>query len=156
VWGQIVVADPGGVCSINDNTGAILTLTPTDIDAAGIGIDMSAATQNFTITAPITLGSSQTWTVASGRTLTINGAISSSSKTLTLSGSGTVSLGSIARTGWTGSATVVQSGVRLSATVNTTGSLGASSNTITVQSGGALSVTGGIAAATANWTLSGE
>jgi autotransporter-associated beta strand protein len=156
VWGQIVVADPGGVCSINDNTGAILTLTPTDIDAAGIGIDMSAATQNFTITAPITLGSSQTWTVASSRTLTINGAISSSSKTLTLSGSGTVSLGSIARTGWTGSSTVVQSGVRLSATVSISSALGASNNTVTVESGGAFSITGTNTADFLNLTVSGE
>jgi autotransporter-associated beta strand protein len=157
--GQIKLVNPGGGFTIGATTSTALTLDTTDAETAGVGIDMSAATQNMTVAQTLTLGTSQTWSVASGRTLAVNGAISSSSKTLTLSGSGTVSLGSIARTGWTGSTTVVQSGVRLSATVNIGSELGASTNTFVVENGGALFIggeEGPLAIGTSNLTISGE
>ncbi len=56
------------------------------------GIDLSAASQNLTLSAPIILGSAQAWNVGSGRTLAISGAVSGSAN-LTLTGAGKVSPG---------------------------------------------------------------
>jgi autotransporter-associated beta strand protein len=58
----------------------------------GLGIDLSAATKNLTLSAPLALGANQTWNVATGRTLVVNGAVSGTGA-LTISGDGTVTLG---------------------------------------------------------------
>lgn len=58
----------------------------------GIGIDLSGATRNLTIDAPLVVGASQNWDIASGRTLSINGVVSGGS-TITVTGAGNVSLG---------------------------------------------------------------
>lgn len=58
----IRIADPGGAVIIN--TGSVLSL-------GSAGIDMSAATQNFSLRTNVALTSNQSWTVASGRTLEI-------------------------------------------------------------------------------------
>lgn len=62
------LVDPGGAVSIS--AGNVLTLGKS-------GIDMSAATQNLTIGSGLTLlgNTSQNWNVASGRTLSITGAL---------------------------------------------------------------------------------
>jgi autotransporter-associated beta strand protein len=57
----------------------------------GGGIDLSGASQNLTITAPLVLGTAQSWNVAGGQTLSVNGGVSGSSA-LTILGAGTVSL----------------------------------------------------------------
>lgn len=140
--GQIKLVNPGGLFTIGATTSTALTLDTTDAETGGVGIDMSAATQNMTVAQNLTFGTSQTWSVASGRTLTINGAITASSKTLTLSGSGTITFGSLDRTAtWTNSSIVVQSGTRLFANIGLGSRFGAATNTITVQSGGALQYT---------------
>ena len=63
---------------------------------SGTGIDMSAATQDLTIASAVMLGSgsSQAWAVASGRTVTVSGAIGESvaGSGITASGSGTLVL----------------------------------------------------------------
>ena len=66
------------------------------IGLSGTGLDLSAAPFDLTIACPVLLGSgfSQNWVVASGRTITVSGAIgeSVSGSGITLSGSGTLSL----------------------------------------------------------------
>ena len=80
---SLSVTNPTGPVSI----GGASSLT---IDTGGI--DLSAATQDLTISAPVVLGVGQTWNVAASRTLSINGGVSGSAA-LTIAGSGTVSLG---------------------------------------------------------------
>jgi autotransporter-associated beta strand protein len=58
----------------------------------GLGIDLSLATKNLTLTAPLVLGANQTWNVATGRTLAANGAVSGTG-TLIITGDGIVTLG---------------------------------------------------------------
>lgn len=79
-FGGIKVTNPTGDQGINASTGSTLTL-------GASGIDMSNATANFTISAIMDLSASQTWTVASGRTLTLSG-LNTGSGTITLSGAG--------------------------------------------------------------------
>ena len=59
------------------------------------GIDLAAASQNLTITAPVVLGAAQSWNVASGRTLSVNGGVAGSSS-FTVEGAGKVSLAGVA------------------------------------------------------------
>ncbi len=56
------------------------------------GLDLSTATQNLTLNAPLVLSADQTWNLASGRTLFLNGGLNQSGgpRALTLSGTGTV------------------------------------------------------------------
>ena len=56
------------------------------------GIDLSGASQNLTINAPLVLGADQNWSVASSRTLSVNGGVSGSAA-LTVMGAGKVTLG---------------------------------------------------------------
>lgn len=79
----ITVINPAGPVSIGGTHS--LTL------AAG-GLDLSAATSDLTVTAPMVLDASQTWNVASGHTLGISGAVTGSGS-LTVFGEGKVSLG---------------------------------------------------------------
>lgn len=89
-WGQIVVANPGGACSIT-GTSLLLTLNPSDPEAGGISIDMRNATQNFTIDTTIALaGVDHTWSFGStGKTLTAGRVVSGTGFGLTLDGNGT-------------------------------------------------------------------
>ena len=132
-WGQISVTNPGGLCAIASSASQTLTLTPTDVDAANIGIDMSTATQSFTIASLIALGSSQTWSVASGRTLTVSGQLTASAKNVTLSGGGTFSLTGANTTTWTNSTITVANGAYWNI-ANANGP-GAASNSIVVEAG---------------------
>jgi autotransporter-associated beta strand protein len=79
----IALIDPSGPVSI----GGANTLTL----GAG-GLDLSAATQDLTITAPLVLSEAQTWNLATGRTLSVSGNITSSGL-LTTFGAGKVTLG---------------------------------------------------------------
>ncbi len=95
---SINVVNPSGAVTI----GGANTLT----NGAG-GIDLSAATQNLTISAPLVLSADQSWNVGTSRTLSVNGGVSGSAA-LTVSGSGKVSLGSAAT--HTGNTTVSAGG----------------------------------------------
>jgi autotransporter-associated beta strand protein len=83
--GRIQISSPSTGITINAGSGP-LTL-------GGGGIDLSAATQNLTINAPIFLGNHQTWTVNTGRTLTFASSVTDGglARRLTLTGSGTFS-----------------------------------------------------------------
>jgi autotransporter-associated beta strand protein len=69
-WSNIQILNPGGPVTINAD-GNVLTL-----NSPLRGITMDGATVDFTVNCPITLGASQTNSVALGRTLTLNGVIS--------------------------------------------------------------------------------
>jgi|GEM_PF-1593672 len=81
---RVQVLAPSSAITINAGTGP-LTL------GSG-GLDLSAATQTFAVNAPIVLAAPQTWTVATGRVLNLNGVISDNAAghALTLSGAGSV------------------------------------------------------------------
>ena len=106
-WGGIVVTNAAADISV---TGAgTLTLGTS-------GINLSASANNLTWGTPITLGGSQTWPVASAKTLTVSGAIGDGGLGygLTVPGPGTVAL-SAANT--YGGATVFSASALLNATV---------------------------------------
>ncbi len=84
---RVVVTAPSQAMAISAGTGSLTLLAQN-----GTGIDLSTASQNFSIAAPIVLGANQTWDIANGRTLTVSGAISGSGKALTKSGTGTLAL----------------------------------------------------------------
>lgn len=122
-FGGIKVTNAGGTLhSINASTGFTLTL-------GSSGIDMSAATANLTISAVMDLSASQTWNVASGRTLTIGG-LNTGAGTITLSGAGgTFALGASSNGSSTVTATAgplgigtvnLENGIRLTSSALTT------------------------------------
>ena len=78
----IDVQDPAGPVSI----GGTSTLT-----LGAQGIDLSAATRDLAITAPLVLSADQPWNVAAGRTLSVGGMTGAFN--LTVSGQGTTVLG---------------------------------------------------------------
>ncbi len=118
------------------------------------GIDLSASGANLTIASPvaITLGANQSWTVASGRTLTVSSVISGAAKNVTFDGTGAKTLSANSAAGWTGSAVTAAAGL---VTTVVAGSLGASTNTVTVNNGAAVRVTGNQPNQTA-WSASGS
>lgn len=79
----VTLSTPSGPVSI----GGANTLTL----GAG-GLNLSAANQNLTVTAPMILGAAQTWSVASGQTLSVGGSITGGVD-LTVAGAGKISLG---------------------------------------------------------------
>jgi hypothetical protein len=83
---QIQITSPSIALTLSSGSGPIVL-------GAG-GLDLSVATQNLTINAPVTLADNQTWTVAAGRTVTFSGAFaqSGSNRTLALAGAGTVQI----------------------------------------------------------------
>lgn len=88
-WAGIRIGSVGGAIGLNTDATRTLTLGTS-------GIDMSAATADFTIAAAaanaftLTIGGSQTWNVASTRTLNIFGA--SNTVNQRLSGSGNINV----------------------------------------------------------------
>ena len=123
------------------------------------GLDLAGASQDLTISAPVVLGATQNWSVASGRTLSIKGRLSGSSS-LTITGAGAVSLGGVdSQTGGTTinlgatiltrSANVLPNGAGAgSLVVNGTLDLNGTSQSINSLSGsGSVDTTGGGAAA---------
>jgi len=82
--GGLAITSPAGPVSIG--TSALTVGTG--------GIDMSTATQNLSITSGLTLGGGQTWTIASGRSVTEAGAFTrSAGATLNVTGAGSATLG---------------------------------------------------------------
>ncbi len=88
-WNGIRIANPGGAVTIG--AGNTLTLSA---GQAGTSIDMSAATQDFTIQSGLTIRTAvgQLWNIASGRTLTLNTGpfTRGAGATLNVQGTGTV------------------------------------------------------------------
>ena len=109
--GTLNVTAPGGPVSI-DGSGGLNSLTISN------GIAISTASQNLTITAPVVLATSQTWTVTNAITLSANGGVSGSAS-LSVGGGGMVALGGTNT--YTG-ATTISAGTL---TISGTGNLGA-------------------------------
>jgi autotransporter-associated beta strand protein len=139
-WGQILVTGPSGTCTISATVSTVLTLTPTDTSANNIGIDMSAATQNFTITEPIALGSSQEWKVAANRTLTVGGIVSGAFS-LSKTNPGALVISNANTFGGAGQTFAVNEGQVFAQNGN---ALGSSLNTISVSSNANLNVSAAI------------
>ncbi len=94
----IAILDPGGLVTIN--AGNTLAL-------GSSGIDMTAATQNFTVNAAVRLDAAQIWDVAAGRTLTLGGAVKMNND-LTIQGDGNVTTGNL---GDTSTGSLVKNGI---------------------------------------------
>lgn len=134
-WRGILIASPGGPITI---TGAN-TLT-----IANNGIDMSAATQNLTISSNLALfgGVGQIWNIGTGRTLTLDTGVFTRNPGATLSIQGA---GTVATTNITNNAAGI---VGTWATIGT----GASTKFATVSGGIITGLTGTAAATAANVT----
>ena len=118
------------------NTAAPVTIGPLGSDGYILtsiaGINLVGANQNLTINDPVALSAGQTWNVAtSGSTVAVNGGISGSAA-LTITGAGSVVLGSSAT--YTGN-TVVSGG---NFTVNSGGSISSYTANISVTNSGSL------------------
>jgi len=114
---SISVTNPAGPVSI----GGANNLT---INSAS-GIDLSAATQDLTVTAPVVLGGNQSWNVAANRKLSVNGGVSGSAA-LTIAGAGQVSLSGAAT--HTGDTTVSSGGTLQMAAANVLPNVAGSAN----------------------------
>jgi len=100
-----IVDAPLTVNSLNFGTGtgtsngitisgtSVLTITGSAVNGntAGNGITLATAGSDV-ISAPVALGASQTWTIATGGTLTVSGTVSGSGNALTKAGAGTLIL----------------------------------------------------------------
>ena len=116
--GSLSIQETGSV-SVNDHT----------LTVGSGGIDMLSALYDASINSVLALGAAQTWTIASGRTLTINGVLSGSGN-LTLGSRGTVVLA--ATNTHTGAITITNGALSVSGVTGT--------NTVTVAGG---TLTGG-------------
>jgi fibronectin-binding autotransporter adhesin len=85
-WAGIRIADPGGLVTVS--SGNTLTLGTS-------GINLSAATQNLTFNAAVTLGGNQTWNVGAGRTLTVGNTVLNNGFTWTQAGAGPIAITAI-------------------------------------------------------------
>ena len=83
-WGGIQIKNPSA--PVNIPTGSTLTLN----GVGGVGIDMSSATVNLTLGSGVTPANSQLFSVASGRTLSVNGISIASNIALTFTNGGNV------------------------------------------------------------------
>ncbi|MGL6073737.1 MAG: beta strand repeat-containing protein [Fimbriiglobus sp.] len=128
----LIVANPTGTVSIGGTAGLTLGAS---------GIDMTAATQNLTITTGVVLANTaQTWNVASGRVLTLGGVVSGggAATTLSITGGGSVDLGSVnsfTTASSAGSITIDGATVRILAGGNV---LGNNANRLTMTNGAIL------------------
>jgi autotransporter-associated beta strand protein len=143
-WQGIRIANPTGAVTIS--AGNTLTL-------GTAGIDMASATQNLSIASGLTVGTTQAWNVASGRTLTVSGAVDGSGP-LTKNGTGTLSL--------TSASNSFSGGLTVNAGAITAVGGGLGSGTVSVTAASAFNVSGtaatfannfSIGSFAGNWTL---
>lgn len=132
-WGQLQVTNTSGVCTIIGTASQIITLDPTNYSNVGIALTSAAAT-NFTLNALNALGSTQTWSVASGRTLTVSGVVSGAFS-LTKSDTGTLAFTGANTFGGVGQSFTAAAGITTGSGVS---SFGSASNSIFVSSGGSI------------------
>jgi autotransporter-associated beta strand protein len=144
--GTVQILNPTGLVTIGA-TGGSLTLN------AATGFDLSAATADLTVSAPVTaaFAGSQAWTVATGRTLTVSGPVTlgATSTGLTFSGNGTVTVSGATTLGATSTFTNTGTGLVTLGAINNGGfgaifAGGGNFTTTGVMSGaGGLTVNGG-------------
>ena len=82
-----------GLQEISPSTGVTINAGNT-LNLGTSGIDMSSAAQNMTINCNVGLTGPQNWTVNSGQTLTVGGAVSNGGSLLTLAGGGNTTISS--------------------------------------------------------------
>jgi autotransporter-associated beta strand protein len=116
-WLGISIINPAAAVTIGGGADAANTLT-----LGGSGINMSAATQNLTISDPLALSTNQTWSVASGQTLTVT-STTTTAVALTVGGSGNTVFGTTSTTATSTPSTAVITGSGGSLTKNGTGTL---------------------------------
>ena len=121
--------------------GASQTLT---LNSSGTALDMSAANQDVTLNCLLTLGASQTWNVGASRTLTVGGAISGSSYSLTKSGVGTLTLSGTGNANTFSSLTLSAGQLGLNGSTNNVSGTGtfSGSTTLTLTNGGVINFGG--------------
>jgi autotransporter-associated beta strand protein len=143
-WQGIRIANPTGAVTIS--AGNTLTL-------GTAGIDMASATQNLSIASGLTVGTTQAWNVASGRTLSVSGAVDGSGP-LTKNGTGTLAL--------TSASNSFSGGLTVNAGAITAVGGGLGSGTVSVTAASAFNVSGtaatfannfSIGSFAGNWTL---
>lgn len=82
-----------GVSVINP-TGPVTIGGPNSVQTYGGGLNLSAASQNLTVSAPLVINADQNWLVTNSRTLTISGTVSTiSGGNVTINGGGKVVMG---------------------------------------------------------------
>jgi fibronectin-binding autotransporter adhesin len=89
-WQGMKINSPGGLVTIS--AGGALSL-------GSAGINCSSSTQSLTIDAPVSLDANQTWTTATGRTITVSGVFSNNNKVFTAAGTGMLILGNGSHSG---------------------------------------------------------
>ena len=141
-WGGIAIT--GALTNIGITGAGTLTL-------GASGIDMSTSTVNLTAANNLVLDASQTWNVASLRTLTSSGIISGGFG-LTKSGPGTFTVtGANSYTG----GLVINSGIVTTTAAASVSSGGTGTGPITVNSGGRLTLNSGVGTINRAFTING-
>jgi len=136
-WQGINIYNP--VAAVVFSLGNTLTL-------GSSGVNMSAASQNLTLGCPLILGNPQTWTVASGRTLTITNVVSAGANLLTIGGAGATTVSGPAAITSTGGITKTGAGTL---TINGANPSVQGISTLTIK-GGLINVSSGGAANSLN------
>lgn len=130
-WAGLRIANSGAAVTINSNT----TIQVLGLGASGI--DMSAATSDLTLNAPVSNMVNQTWSIASGRTLNQNGSLYGSGR-LTKTGLGTLAPAAL-NGAFAGGLTIAETSVQTLAALNG-GAVSAviGTNTLILTNGGRL------------------
>ena len=125
-----------GTGSLNLNT---TTISSGTLSNSGTG-SINASAGNGTISSPITLTNSNSFTAASTRSLTLSGGIAKDGNTTTFSGAGTINVGTAGISGASSNSNIVTSATALNFTTPNTygGSTTLSGGTLTVSGAGSL------------------
>lgn len=149
----ITLTNPTGAATVNNGTGTGNTLT-----IGSGGIDLSAASQNLTLSANLLIGANQTWTVNGGRTLSgIAGASTSSGSgtgniNMLQSGTGTATI-VFNQNGNTGSGQTGWSNYSGNITINSNVKVQSQGNAAVAFGSGTITLAGGqVAQNQGNWT----
>ena len=124
-----------GAMGIAAGTPATSTLTIAGTGGAS-GITVNPGAGAATISAPVALGASQTWTNNSSNSLTVSGSVANGGNTLTLAGSGNTTISGVIGGGSGGVAAAGSGLVVLAATNTYTGPTTVSGGTLTLSGTG--------------------
>jgi fibronectin-binding autotransporter adhesin len=136
--GAVTISGPAIAHTVTVNSGSTgYSFTGGSLTVTAGGI---AANETFTINTPVTVGAPQSWTVASGKTLTVNNAVHTVISNLTINGSGNTTIagpidggGVINLYGGAAPGNITKSGtgaLTLSGASNYTGNIAVSAGTI--------------------------